>query len=316
MLRVPIGLLLALAAAVFSGSGSILQDTAVVRAHAKDTAGDGLRRVVRQKWYWYGMGSDILGFVCAAAALQRLPLFAVQATVATSVGVTALIATIMGHRLSRIKWGAIGAAGIGLVLLGFAASATPATVHHGSWRWYLFLGVGASMATGFMGWRAKHGAAPLMGLAAGLGYATVAISARSLKVPHNPVLLLADPGVWAMICGGILGAVWFACALQRGAVTVIAAVTFTTQIIVPSIIGIALLGDTVREGFTFVAVCGYALAVGGAFVLAARRRRKTSSTPPETPPSWLDSVDTPAEPLPAPPTDAVAHPCDTTGTSN
>jgi len=62
--------------------------------------------------------------------------------------------------------------------------------------------------------------------------------------------------------------VLFALALQRGRVTVVAAVTFTTNTVLPATIGIVFLGDQVRSGYALVATAGFLIAVSGAIALA------------------------------------------------
>ena len=67
---------------------------------------------------------------------------------------------------------------------------------------------------------------------------------------------------------GVAGAVVFAMALQNGSATTVTAVMFTTNTVLPSLIGLLVLGDTVRSGFAAVAVIGFVLAVGGAIAVA------------------------------------------------
>jgi hypothetical protein len=77
-----------------------------------------------------------------------------------------------------------------------------------------------------------------------------------------------QPGIWAIVVDGVLGTVLFALALERGRVTVVAAVTFTTNTVLPSMIGIFLLGDHVRSGYAAVATAGFLISVSGAIALA------------------------------------------------
>ena len=66
----------------------------------------------------------------------------------------------------------------------------------------------------------------------------------------------------------VLGTVLFALALQRGRVTVVAAVTFTTNTVLPALVGIFVLGDQVRSGYAAVATAGFLISVSGAIALA------------------------------------------------
>ena len=78
---------------------------------------------------------------------------------------------------------------------------------------------------------------------------------------------------------GILGTALFAMALQRGRVTLVAGVTFTTETVLPAIVGLTVLGDRVREGYALVAAAGFLIAVGGAIALA-RFTEPTSANAP------------------------------------
>jgi uncharacterized membrane protein len=110
--------------------------------------------------------------------------------------------------------------------------------------------------------------AVLLAFVAGLAFTVVAVSARSLDPPDPVWRIVLDPAIWAIVVNGILGTVLFALALQRGRVTVVAAVTFTTNTVLPATIGIVFLGDQVRSGYALVATAGFLIAVSGAIALA------------------------------------------------
>ena len=88
--------------------------------------------------------------------------------------------------------------------------------------------------------------AVLLAFGAGLSFTVVAVSARSLDLPDPLWRVVLDPAIWAIVVNGVLGTVLFALALQRGRVTVVAAVSYTTSTVVPSSIGLVFLGDQVR----------------------------------------------------------------------
>jgi hypothetical protein len=101
-----------------------------------------------------------------------------------------------------------------------------------------------------------------------LAFTCVAVSARGLDIPDPVWRLLLQPSLWAIVVDGILGTALFALALERGRVTVVAAITFTTNTVLPAAIGILVLGDRVRSGYVLVAAAGFVMAVGGAISLA------------------------------------------------
>ena len=259
-----IGLVCALLAALAYGSASILQADGIHRA-----GGESLTALIHQPLYLIGLGLDGVGFVGAVVALQFLPLFLVQAVVAASVGVTAVIAAMRGARLGRAGWIALAAAAVGLVLLALSADSEEGNQLPLLWRWVLLLSAFPVAALFVIGPRLWSGlAAPVLSFGAGLGFSVVAIAARSLEFPHPWWRLLRDPGFWAVLAGGGVAIGLFALALQAGSVTSVSAITFTTETVVPAAIGLGFLGDGVRAGYWPVAVAGFVLAVGGAVALA------------------------------------------------
>jgi hypothetical protein len=118
------------------------------------------------------------------------------------------------------------------------------------------------------GVRSPRGGGALLAGTAGLGFAVVGIAARALELPSPLWRVLAEPLLWALGVGGVVAILAYAAALQRTAVTVVAAVTFAVETVVPTVVGYALLGDRARPGFLPVAVAGLLLTLGAAIALA------------------------------------------------
>ena len=167
---------------------------------------------------------------------------------ALSVGVTATISLAFGIRLSRRGWYALGLGALGLILLAISAQPGPARPLPDVWHWVLLAMV---VPVGVIGWLATklpgRGVAPTLAFGAGLAFTVVAVSARSLSGFDSVGDLLSHPGVWAIAVNGTAGAVVFAMALQNGSATTVTAVMFTTNTVLPSLIGLLVLGDTVRR---------------------------------------------------------------------
>ena len=264
-----LGYLCAALAALASGGGSILESHAVRRAGAFGGTTLDLVRLRGQRSYFLGLGVDVIGFACAAAALQRLPLFLVQSVLAFSVGVTATIAAFLGTRLAPPGWVALAVGAVGLVMLGLSAEPGPARALPSGWRWVLPAMVLPVLAIAWYA-RRRDGrlAAPLLAFAAGVGFSAVGVSARTLESAGSVWQFLAQPSLWSMALNGLAAAVVFASALQKGGATAVNAVMFTTNTALSSLIGLAYLDDRVRDGFTPVAAVGVVLALGGAIVTA------------------------------------------------
>ncbi|MQA62655.1 MAG: hypothetical protein GEU86_14445 [Actinophytocola sp.] len=273
-----VGYVFAVLAALASGSGSILESIGVRRAGAFGGTSMDLVGLRRQWIYFAGLGADLTGFVCAAAALRQLPLFLVQSVLAFSVGVTATIATFLGTRLSPAGWLTLGVGATGLVLLGLSAEPSPAAAIESGWRWLL---VGMAIPVATIAWRAKRRTGPwaasALAFSTGLGFSIVGVSARTLQLPDSAWRLILEPSAWAIAVNGVVAAVVFAMALQKGRPTGVTAIMFTTNTSLASLIGLIYLDDRVRAGFDVAAATGFVCAVAGAigvahFAAIARQR--------------------------------------------
>jgi hypothetical protein len=282
---VALGYIFAVVAALASGSGSILESLGIRRAGAYGGTSLDLVALRRQWVYFAGLGVDLLGFVFAAAALHRLPLFLVQSALAFSVGVTATISAFMGTRLAAAGWVALGIGAAGLILLGVSAEPSPARALPPGWRWIL-LGMAVPVAAiALYSKRRNRGwAAPMLAFCAGLGFSVIGISARTLDIPDSAWRLILEPPVWAIVLNGFTAAVAFAMALQKGGATAVTAIMFTTNTVLSSLIGLAYLDDRIRTGFIAAAAAGFTLAIAGAIGTAhyaSLARHKDSRTAPQ-----------------------------------
>lgn len=265
------GLLCAVLAALCYGSASVLQAMSAQQAAASENLDPRLlMRLFGQLPYLVGLALDGVGFVAAVVALQlHQPLFVVQAIVAGSVGVTAGLVALRGNRLSRSEWLALTALGCGLVLLALSAGTEKDEVLGTSWYWAMVAATVPVALLGAVGLRLKQtAAAVVLGTAAGLAFAITAVAARAMNLPHPWWRLLLSPALYAIVVGGLLGMLLFAAALQRVSVTTVTALVLGTETVVPSALGLAFLGDTIRPGFPAVAVAGLVLALVGAGLLA------------------------------------------------
>ncbi|MFI2202328.1 DMT family transporter [Streptomyces sp. NPDC020192] len=260
----------ALGAAVCFGTATVLQ------AVAARTAGTGkggeaalLLRALRQWRYIAGLALDGLGFLFQIAALRSLPIYAVSAALASSLAVTAVVAArLLKVRLSGTEWGAVAVVCAGLAMLGLASG--PEGREDGSDTLkYVMLAVAAGMlllalAAGRLSGPAR---ALALGLGAGFGFGVVEVSVRLID-SLAPVTLLTNPATYALVIGGGAAFILLTSALQRGSVTTATAGMVIGETIGPAAVGVVWLGDRTRDGLTWLAVLGFAVAVAGAMALA------------------------------------------------
>lgn len=266
----PPALLVVLAAAVCSGTATVLQ----ARAARGEPERPGLDatlvvRLLGRPDYILALGLVAAGFGLAALAMRSLPLFVVQAGRASSLAVTALLAVLMlGARLRRRDVAAVGAVVAGLVLLAAASSTRPSSEVSTAARLGLLLAL-AAVAAGAAA-ATRIGSRPLaggvLGALAGLAFAALALGARTLR-GFSPAELLGDPAAWSVAVGGALGLLLTALALQRTSVVGATAPMVAVETVVGALLGIALCGDRPAAGAAVPAALGFLLVLTGALGL-------------------------------------------------
>jgi drug/metabolite transporter (DMT)-like permease len=275
-------LLAGIAAALCYGVAVVMQAIAVRQASnrtarkASDRGGVDpglLPRMLRQWRFAASLVLDLLGFAAQLVALQRLPLFAVQAMVAANLAVAAVLAAVLVKAtLSRREWLAVTGVIAGIGLLGSSAGpegATQASDGAGlTFKVALIIATAVMAAAGFAATRMRAGGRTLvLGTVAGLGYGVVGVAARVLP-GFSPLALVKDPAAYVIVAAGIIAFLFYATALEGGSVTVATAAVVLAETLPPAVIGVVFLGDRTRPGFAPVAVAGFVLAVASALLLA------------------------------------------------
>lgn len=263
-----LGFVCALGAALGYGVGSVLQAVAARRAPLAKGLDPGLLLRLLRSWrYVLGLGLDGLGFLLTLVAVQSLPLFVVQATVASFLAVTAVLgALFLQMPLSRRDWVGLGVTVLGLALVALSASGEgTASVTRADGWWVLAAAVALGVLAVPLGrWTGTRGAAAL-GTVAGLAFGATSVAARMLP---GSVALLHSPPAYALVVAGAVALLAYSTALQRGSVTAATAPLVVGETVAPALVGLLVLGDRPRHGWEVVAAVGFALAVGGAVSLA------------------------------------------------
>jgi len=228
-----------------------------------------LPRMLRQWRFVVSLCLDALGFVAQLIALQRLPLFAVQAIVAANLAVTAVVASlVIKVRLSWREWLAVTGVVAGVGLRGSSAGPEGASQAGVMFKLALIVAIAALGLIGLAAARLRDPARTLaLGLVAGFGYGVIGIAARVLN-GFEPLTLLRDPAAYAVAAAGIVSFVFYATALEGGSVTVATAAVVLAETLPPAVIGVVFLGDRTRPGLEPAAIAGFLLAVASAVMLA------------------------------------------------
>jgi drug/metabolite transporter (DMT)-like permease len=268
-----VSLIAAVVAALCYGVASVMQAIAVREASRRaGLTGVDPGLVPRLLHQWRFVASvviDTLGFVAQLVALQRLPLFAVQAMVAANLAVIAVLASVViGVSLSWREWLAVTGVVAGVGLLGSSAGAEGAHQAGAVFKIALIVAVAVLGVLGLIAARLREPARTLLlGTVAGLGYGVLGVAARVLT-GFEPLTLIRDPAAYAVVAGGLISFVFYTTALEGGSVTVATAAVVLAETLPPAIIGVIFLGDTTRHGLAPVAITGFAVAVASALALA------------------------------------------------
>lgn len=268
------GLLVASVAMVLTSVGALLQ-------------ADGSRRATRsrpvglQPRFIGGVLVDLIGWLCAVVALRHLPVFAVQAVIGGSIALTTVASAWLTETpLSRSTRIAVSLCLVGLVLVAASAGDERPPVAAGIVNGIL-VGLLLVLGVAVLVLRQYQRAWPLA-LVAGSGFGGTALAVRAAHVEigagFSPMLLLGQPALYLVAGFCVIGLVGYAAALARGAVGLVTAVFVVTEVVLPGLVGIALLGDPVRAGWGWPFALGLVIAVAGVVVLARAPARRPSRT--------------------------------------
>jgi len=209
-----VSMIAAIVAAVFYGVASVMQAIAVRAAsnrQPEEAASGGVDPglVVRMLHQWRFVASiclDALGFLAQLIALQKLPLFVVQAFVASNLAVTAVVASwLIGVTLSWREWAAVIGVVSGVGLLGSTAGAEGAAQVGGVFKLALIVAVAGLAVIGmaetippavigvvFLGDQTRPGLAAVAWLGFFIAVTSAVMLARFGEAHHTEDVALAD----------------------------------------------------------------------------------------------------------------------------
>ena len=272
------GLSSALGASLCYGIGSVLQAVAAADTDAAQHLDPRLLLRLLKAWpYVLGLVLDGVGFVLSLVALRSLPLYVVQAVVASFLAVTALTAALfLGTRLRRFEHVALTGVVLGLALVSLSAAPESARPPGRGVEWLVLAAALALVLVAIPAARlvGTRGAGVLGGVA-GLAFGVVAVGARALSssTAHGhlvpPLRVLAQsPSSYALLVAAPLALTTYATALQRGNVVQATAPLVVGETVLPALVGLTILGDHARAGWGAGAVAGFTLAVASALALS------------------------------------------------
>lgn len=264
--------------AVGYGAASVAQARTAQRS-------EGLGVVVRP-WYVVALVADLLAWAASVLAMRTLPLFLVQALLATSLAVTVLLAwPVLGHRPGGRDAAALGVAVLALV--GLAWSAGPAASRPATTGLLLGLALALLVGVAWFVLRSRRGRGTEHAVLAGWAFSGLAVCVRAVPLPSGLLpaarAAVTEPLAWGVAAFGLLGTLAFARAVQRGRVGPVTVTMWVVETVVAGIVGVVALGDTVRPGTGWLAAGCVTAALAGCLVLGLRLPEPDSGQPVTSP---------------------------------
>jgi hypothetical protein len=257
-----VGLLIAVLAAAGYAGASTLQSAA-----GDETAS--AWAMARSARYLTGLALDVAAWALSLLALRSLPVYVVQAVLASSLGFTVVFARIWrGSRMRRRDLAAVLGLIPALAVIAYAGREQAAPVIDGRTTWYLTIFGAVTVAAAAVDLVAGRRSS-VAALLAGLAFSATALAARVVPIDHPLGHTLLHPLVWVVAATGVAGTMAYAAALRRGPVGPATAQLWAVEVVVPAAVAIPLLGDGVRPGWLPPAIVAVAAVVALTAVLAA-----------------------------------------------
>jgi drug/metabolite transporter (DMT)-like permease len=284
--KADIAALLALGAAFFIAVGDVMHQRTAHDVTDEPVSYLGLfTRLLRDRQWWLGSLVSAAGFVLQAAALGLGSVLLVQAVLVTSLLFALPInARLTHHRVSRFQWtwAALLAASVAVIVT--VGNPTEGHSRASLETWTLVLAVlGPALVACVIGARIFTGSvsAVLLALVSGALWGLFAVLTKGVvhRLDDGILALVSTPELYAWVAVAIAGTAWQQSSFRAGALTASLPTMTVTEPVVGSILGVVVLGETLRPGdagwFTLIVavavmvVATAALARGEAATTAA-----------------------------------------------
>lgn len=262
------GLLLALVACVLYGVATLLQAVGASKA-------EGLNAFA-QPLVLIGLAVDGAAFLVSLVAYDRAPLFLVQTIIAAAV----VISVLGAPRVLPVSLRTVDMVGAGIVLVGLVVVAGAAGPEHPTppgGHFVTILVVISLVLAAITGVAYLKAPAWVMATLSGLGFSLVAIGARAAETDGSLLRVIFHPVAIIVLVGGAIGVIGNIRALEKGSVAIAAAIVSVLEVVIPSAVGISMLGDEVRAGWGVALVIAMTVALSGCVLLAASPAGKATA---------------------------------------
>ncbi|SBS79223.1 conserved membrane hypothetical protein [uncultured Mycobacterium sp.] len=256
MAKTDIAVLLALCAAFFIAIGDVIQQRSTHEVTDEQLSPIELfTRLLRDKTWWVGSVAGGAGFGFQAAALGFGSVLLVQALLVTSLLFALPMSAYFAHRrISRSQWlwAVLLAASVAVIV----TVGNPTEGHSRAglelWIWVAAI-MGPAMALCVIGsriWSGKPAAAVLLALVSGSLWGLFAVLTKGVvgRLDHGIEAVLRSPELYAWALVAVAATMWQQSSFRAGSMAASLPTMTVAEPIVGSILGIFVLGETLRPG--------------------------------------------------------------------
>lgn len=269
--------LCALGAALFIAIGDVIHQRSAHEVTDDNVSHLGLfLKLLKDKGWWLGSIVAAVGFLLQAAALGLGSVLLVQALLVTSL----LFALPISARASRRRvtrwewtWAALLAASVIVIVTVGNPTAGQSRASMDTWT-LVGLILGPMLVLAVIGARLWSGpaGAVLLAFVSGALWGVFAVLLKGVVdvLDDGVVAVLRSPELYLWAAVGIAGTAWQQSSFRAGALTASLPTMTVTEPIVASVLGIVVLGETLRPGEVgmFVLVAAIALMIVSTAMLA------------------------------------------------
>jgi drug/metabolite transporter (DMT)-like permease len=276
--RTGVAALLAIAAALMTGIGDVLEQRSAQQVTDQPVGTFALfGRLLRDRRWWAGSLVAGAGFALQAAALGLGSVVLVQALLVTSLLFAMLINAKASHRrITRVQgiWAVLLTVAVAVVVtVGDPQQGTPRGSLH---AWTIVAAVmGSALILCLIGARASSGSvkALLLGLISGSLWGLFSVITKGVvdQPDHGIPALLRMPEVYVWLVLAIAATAWEQSAFRAGPLTASLPAVTVSEPIVGSVLGIAVLGETLNTNTVGWVAVSVSVAVMAAATVALAR---------------------------------------------
>ncbi|WP_374025500.1 DMT family transporter [Mycobacterium sp. HNNTM2301] len=284
--RTDIAAILAVASALMVGIGDVIQQRSAQKVTDKPVGTLALfRRLLRDRQWWTGSLVAAAGFGLQAAALDLGSVVLVQALLVTSLLFALLISARVDHRRITPRqgiWAVLLAAAVAVVVtVGDPQEGTPRGSVHTWTIVALVMGpalilcvIGARMFPGTVG-------ALLLGLMSGSLWGLFSVLTKGVvdELDRGIPALLRLPEVYVWVVVAIAATAWEQSAFRAGPLTASLPAVTVAEPVVGSVLGVTVLGETLRTNGIGLVALGVSVAVMAAATVALAHSQATGAPP-------------------------------------